>query len=844
MLIFAVAGSMLAIGGVHVVTVLVLLCALAAGSVVLVWDSRPSRKTWAAMAPAAGIAALAAYSAVQAIPLPFGLLERIAPTTADVWAHSLDALREPHARMAPLSLDPGASLVEAAKWSIYAVVFGLSAWIAARRGVGRPIQIVFACAVVLAIVTLAHGLVGAQKVFGVYVPHDQRTPWHTGPLLNPNNLSGYLNLGIVLGLGLLVGRRLILPRGAVALGVALLEAANVIAASRAGFVAMVIGVLALATVVAPRLWRQGMRAARARVLATAGALVFGAVLAGLGISEQAWAELLDQSTLKLSMLLWSKPMISDYRFFGIGRGAFESVFAAYSTYPGHQVFTHAENFPSQWAAEWGLPVGLAALLGLLWLMRPGASRIGHSTMAAATWCGVLAILLQNLFDLALEVPAVCIALATVLGAQRGASVGRRTHRGDAVRWRWRAGRRTPALALGFVSFTLALTVWSYGLSDLMSERSLVRASVLDYAGAPSPTKRAETDAVLLGAMRRHPAEPYFPLMAAFSFWATHDNRAIFGIERSLERGYVNGRAHLLLAEVMMAQHANGQARLELRHAVDDDSSLIEVAAPWAAQISADDAELLEAIPQGPAGVEMLMAASNYVQLGRQLTLLEDASARMPRLLELHERLSERYLGALFQSGSDPCGATQKTWCEERASVHIGEVERLRHPDQSEGLTMRARLLVLEGRGDDAVALLTLKCPKMADRLACMSTLARIMLGLGHVREFDELLRGMAAAPCGSVDGDCPGYATGIGDLFLARTDWANALTQYSKAAELAPTAERWAKVGEAASRLGLHVEALHALLNASRMSANGRDPEVASRIAKERRLAPPGPPDP
>ena len=40
----------------------------------------------------------------------------------------------------------------------------------------------------------------------------------------------------------------------------------------------------------------------------------------------------------------------------------------------------------------------------------------HSMLAAGAWCGVGALLLQNLVDLALEIPAVCISMAAVLGS--------------------------------------------------------------------------------------------------------------------------------------------------------------------------------------------------------------------------------------------------------------------------------------------------------------------------------------------------------------------------------------------------------------------------------------------
>ena len=43
------------------------------------------------------------------------------------------------------------------------------------------------------------------------------------------------------------------------------------------------------------------------------------------------------------MLLWVKPMVRDFPWFGVGRGSFESVFPAYRTASGNVSFSHAET---------------------------------------------------------------------------------------------------------------------------------------------------------------------------------------------------------------------------------------------------------------------------------------------------------------------------------------------------------------------------------------------------------------------------------------------------------------------------------------------------------------------
>src|SRR5690606_7037353 len=130
-------------------------------------------------------------------------LERLSPHAAEIWCHAFDLLGATTA-FASISLDPGASLLEALKWLTYANVFAIAASIARHRGAIPAGAILFGTAILAALLTLGHGLVGARTVYGIYQPGFDVLPWQTGPLLNPNNLAGYLNLGTFCGLGLLL----------------------------------------------------------------------------------------------------------------------------------------------------------------------------------------------------------------------------------------------------------------------------------------------------------------------------------------------------------------------------------------------------------------------------------------------------------------------------------------------------------------------------------------------------------------------------------------------------------------------------------------------------------------
>src|SRR5262245_34648682 len=237
LLAVAVAGSMLAVGTVYPALLVAVAVPVVLALSLAVRAARPT-SVFRFNGPAVVALSLAAYTLLQVLPMPRHILAKLAPLNADVWERALLPFGGPGPGWASISLDPGATYVEVLKWLVYAGVFALSAWMGSRRGAEWGLALVFGCGVLLSLVTVAHGLVNATTVFGVYKPHYTVAPWHVSPLLNSNNLSGYLNLGAMCGLGLLVARRALLPRWVVALGVATTVGVDVTSGSRGGFLVL------------------------------------------------------------------------------------------------------------------------------------------------------------------------------------------------------------------------------------------------------------------------------------------------------------------------------------------------------------------------------------------------------------------------------------------------------------------------------------------------------------------------------------------------------------------------------------------------------------------------------
>ncbi|HMA96286.1 MAG TPA: hypothetical protein VKP30_26545, partial [Polyangiaceae bacterium] len=201
LLTLAVAGSLLAVGTVHIPVLLFIapLCILFGAFAIVVEDT----PTWQRRLPALILVGLGLYSGLQSIALPESTLRQLSPVAARVWSDAFRLLGEPLSRWASVSVDPSASRVEALKWICYAAVFFGAAKLGREKGSQPGTLIVFGSAVLGGVLSVAHGLFGIEEWLGLYRPQMTSPVWALAPLLNPNNFAGYLNLAIFAGMGLL-----------------------------------------------------------------------------------------------------------------------------------------------------------------------------------------------------------------------------------------------------------------------------------------------------------------------------------------------------------------------------------------------------------------------------------------------------------------------------------------------------------------------------------------------------------------------------------------------------------------------------------------------------------------
>jgi hypothetical protein len=700
---------------------------------------------------------------------------------------------------AAISLDPGASLVSASQWATIAAVFQLGV-IAGRVGRARRIfRIVAFCGGLVAVVSLAHQLTGAERVYGWYKPRGDFRVHGVGPLLNPNHLAGYLGFAAILGLGQVLEPKSPTPRMLLGAIVVACVGTALRTGSLGGAGALALGIVLLFAMLGVRWWmrRESPGFSISGALATGAALVGGgAVLAWLGWDRRMLEEMSSLNVAKARLLSWSLPMVKDFAVTGVGRGAFESTFEAYRPAVGTNVsFTHPENFVVQWAAEWGV-VGVVGLALLAYLLRPTREHVRTPSNAGAA-AAAAALLIQNLADFSLELAGPAIALAVVLGALAGQQrrIGRR-----AVA---QVDRRMRDVAAPIVVLAFASLAAIGGAPDLQAAREAARMALVESDDALA------TEGMIEAYMRRFPADYYFPLLGA----ELAERRAADPtrwVQRALERAPNVGRVHLVLARILARRNATTQAMLELRTAVELEPPLDTTVGTTAVRWSADPLVLARAVPDIPVGVRVFEAMTEAATKRGDDRLAEAldgyALERFPDAAVVRMRIVQRLQSRLV-SGT----------CEDREACITALRQHAAYliessPDSSQGDVVNARVSLAQGDADAARGALRSACNKPRDRQPCLAALAEI-------EEADLLpavIERSAAMSCGSPAACAATYDWASG-IFASRNLWAQAYGAAAKAARTQPSAERWSRAAAFAARAGMPGEQSAAEREGARM---------------------------
>lgn len=518
------------------------LVGLVAGLLLFSWSVQekpgcPQREARAALLAGMGLILIAAF---QLIPLSPGVLSVLSPRRADL----LDRLRQESsgvAAFAPLvgatGWLPGVSWEalsanpEATRRSLLMLgallVIGAATALLAKSG--RTARGIALCVVAIgtfeALYGLAEYLSGHQQIFGYRKRHYIHMV--TGSYINKNHFAGLMEIALPLAVGMYwdsaragrharsfrswiitlsdagrgAGRLLLLAAG-------LMASALLLSFSRSGITFCALAVAGMFLWLG---WRQ--RGASLRLALTlVTVLVILAPLAWFGRNEivASFSRLPSQEEEaggRVDTWRSTLALIKDYPLLGAGLGTFEDVFPHYVAPSTRLHFDHAHNDYLEFASGIGTPAALAGVVVVLWLLitalSASASAGAHAGLLAGGVAGVFALVMHEVSDFNLTIPAnavlfsVCLGL--VVGVARASDAGEEMDRPAALRFR---------VAAGLAACLMLMEASTEYLAAECTRRSSKAARMLDGA-ATTP------------AMSREPLR----LARLATFWRPGDSTA-------------------------------------------------------------------------------------------------------------------------------------------------------------------------------------------------------------------------------------------------------------------------------------------------------------------------------
>ncbi len=538
--------AVLAIGGVHPATQVALsAAALALLCGFLVW--RRARGVRAVPFASAALLALA-VTALQLLPLPAPLVRLFSPAAYQLQRETGRTI------FMTLTLDAPATWLALARGAACTALLVIAAGLVrSSRHARRLLWIPAGIGGALAAVALMQRAVGAHAILGFYTPRSTPGFGFFGTFVDVNHASSVLALGCLTAAGLAIdsrGSRRLLAVAAACLSLAALA----MTFSRGGLVAFALGAYLLTIAVIAR--ANGV--ARATVVATV--LLVAGSTALLWANEGLRARMGGGSAALVNNQKtrgWAEGlhMTADYPVTGVGRGAFEAPINAYRHADEGVRLVYPESIAVQMLSEWGVPatLGIVALAALA-LARVLRCRRELTPALVGGACGVLAVVVHELFDFGLEFPGVAFVTAVTLGIIAGAVARQERQQGRAPK-RFRASIVMPAVAVWIVVLAGAAAATQHTL-----DADYDRLHVADEHNAVEP-------AAVEAAIARHPADDFLELIAARAAARNNPAAAMRHLNRAMMLHPASWQAHRMAARLLVAGGRPAQAALEYRLAI-------------------------------------------------------------------------------------------------------------------------------------------------------------------------------------------------------------------------------------------------------------------------------------
>ncbi|APR99602.1 hypothetical protein BCY86_02090 [Pajaroellobacter abortibovis] len=810
LLTILIIGSSLAIGSLHTLT-LCFFSLLAIGILFFASWNHPFFLNQRGKIIVTVSLGLTVFTCIQIIPLPISWIHFLAPINARIWENSLTPLHEAGPLVSPLSLSPYETRVQALRGFIYLTTFLICFQLGQHKKDQKILQWILILSVACIILcSLVHAWIGTDKVFGIYQPRAGSVGRHTGPLLNSNHLAGYINIGICILFGRILQKEYLFVTIPLFFSFFSMQ---LWVASRGGILAMIAGLscilvrskkIPFLTKKRHRLWAIGL-------LLTITSFSLGV----LASQEEAWSELIDSDISKLTLTLYAIKATSLFPFFGMGRGAFETVFPFHLPVHPSISFTHPENWIAQWATEWGWLVSILAILLFTYALYPVRTS-KNSLETLGPWGALLTTALHNLVDFNMEVPAIGIALSTCMGCVVG-TLDKDQINQTVPRLFYHRIKMGAVCVMGLGLLRLAYQTIG---KDLFWDRQHAYEIILH-----TPFDQATFHSFMRSAMLRHPADPYLPSLGAIRASFTHDESPLPWANRTLERQPHHGQIHAIIARELEKRNRR-QSRFEYRLALSQDSSISPLVLQRVPLLIASYQDALEMIP-----------AVSTVHFPFLLQLTDKLQAYLPSTASQLDYLIPEYDSHIAQIFTkkiqnilfDLRHPSLSPWCKEQQSCIQQALALVKKLQQLEsytchGLILETEVKIIAHEGASAIESLLRLAAQQKDSLICLTEAAHIA---EREQEQELLLKSLSTImtiSCALTSDSL--YSRQNAVLFVAaayikQNNSYQALATYRQGKECIPhNPTILSQLASLASALGLHHEALNAFLELEQLQPN------------------------
>ena len=760
-------------------------------------------------------AGLLVWTSLQALPLPCGFVEVLSRSAVDTLRTARAALGGPRPQLCTLSHDPGATGEEVIKGiAIVATLFTAS--VLTLRGARRDaLWVAAASSLSMSVIALAHAVLQLDQVYGVYQPVELKRALLLAPLMNPNNLGGFVAVGVPLWIGLTHRHQQREVRW-IGRGAAMICAAvAVLTLSRGAIAQTICGFLLMLwfTRIAPR--RSRLRSPNAprkslwtRWLDSAGVVITGAAAVSCVVyiaGERVASELENRDLGKLRLLGRAFEFAGQHAWTGVGRGAFSSTYVAF--YGDSVRFAYAENFVAQWMSEWGLPMTLVWLAVVtIALARAVPKLTSLATIGGAV--GLLALCAQNLVDLGFEILGVATLAATLLGVL--VTPDKLPPTSSLVR------------SVGSY-FASVLIIGVVGLALLGPKLSDHSVPALDdkLRDEIAQSRRADFRKTLELALALHPAEPVFAVLAATEALMHQDPSTGRWLNRAMHVAPHWGAPHLLAFQWLWLHGQRSQALLEFKQTAEADIKYELIGRHLCMLARLNGEYVLAAAPDGPHRRSFLETAANCIGPEHPSAEVIDSELlrEFPESPVAHERTAAR----LADAGE----------VEEGLAMFAKLLAREPHNDSAR--IRRVDVLMRVGRLRQAIAQVDQDLGMVAERsrAALLWRQAHAFANLGDAEGVQRSVLAYRRSTAETADGLAGSYAL-EGKLEIELDRPGAALGAFREAYRINKSPDSLLHIAQLAAQLGDRAQELWAYVKLCEL-----DPQHASHCAARDRLAKP-----